>query len=197
MFAAAVERWRISARKWAAWASALYHAPLDESDVLALISIESAGRPDVVSRTGYRGLGQVGAAAVADYNAAVPDSMTVDLEWMDDPSHADEQVRVVAWHMARGRDLVAAWPMPDARANAARWADARYSWGGGNLRSARKRYIAAHGIEPTFPQLAVAEPDAGKPNVRPWHHADRVVQLAESDRATGPGATPAEPQKKN
>lgn len=184
MFAAAVERWRASARKWAAWAVELFHSQLDESDVLALISLESGGDPSIVSKTGYRGLGQIGAAALADYNAGIQDSLTVDYSWLIDPDHADDQIRVIAWHMARGRTIVSGWAMPDARGNSARWADVRYSWGGGNLRAARARYVDAYGAEPTFAALSMFEPDAGGGNVRPWRHANELVSRAASDRGS-------------
>lgn len=190
MFSQAVERWRGHARKWSAWASALYHQDLNESDVLALITIESAGDPTVTSKTGYRGLGQIGSAALTDYNNGVQGSLAVDYDWLLDADHAEDQVRVVAWHMARGRSIVETWPMADAVSNRARWADARYAWGGGNVKKAVAAFTAKHGREPTFGELAVELPDAGKPNVRPWHHADRLVELAAAD--TGRGSVVAE-----
>jgi hypothetical protein len=116
----------------------------------------------------------------------VPDSLVVDYSWLVDPSRGDEQIRVIAWHMARGRAIVAGWPMPDAARNAARWADARYAWGGGNLREARARFVVAYGTEPSFDELAAFEPDAGKPNVRPWRHADALVDTAARDRGEEP-----------
>lgn len=182
MFAPRVERWRASAVKWSAWASDLFKSNLDASDVLALVSHESGGDPTIVSPTGYRGLGQVGRDALADYNNGVPDSLVVDYEWLVDAERGDEQIRVVAWHMARGRDVVSHWAMPDAKSNAARWADVRYAWGGGNLRKSRARFVAAVGHEPTFDQLAAFEPNAGVPNVRPWYHANAIVAAANKDR---------------
>lgn len=189
-----VSRWRPSAERWAAWASARYHTALDASDVLALISLESDGDPTAVSRTGYRGLGQIGSAALTDFNNGVEPEFSVDWEWLIDGTRADDQIRVIAWHMARGRGIVSGWGMPDAHANAARWADARYSWGGGNLKRSIATFEAMRGGKPTFAELAEFEPDAGVPNVRPWLHADRLVARAESDRGSTPsdrGSTPS------
>jgi hypothetical protein len=180
-----VERWRGSARRWAQWANDLYHAALDESWILAVVQVESGGDPTIVSPTGYRGLGQVGAAALSDYNNGVADSLAVDWEWLVDADHGDDQIRVVAWHQARGRAIVAGWGMPDAASHAPLWADARYGWGGGHLRRAISDYEAAHGVKPTFDQLAAELPDAGAPNVRPWHHARHVADLAAADGGRG------------
>lgn len=188
-FPSSVERWRGAARTWSAWAAELNHVALDESDVLALILRESGGNPTIVSPTGYRGLGQIGVAALTDYNNAQSEPYQVPLAWLTDAAHGSEQVRVVAWHLARGRTIVAAWGMPDAVSNAGLWCDARYGWGAGNLRSAIKRFEAANGRLPTFDELAAAEPNAGwserrqKFNVRPWVHARANQRVAAADRA--------------
>jgi hypothetical protein len=187
-FSAKVERWRDSARKWSAWSSELNHVALDESDVLALINRESGGDPEIVSPTGYRGLGQIGVDALLDYNNAMSEPLQVPLAWLTSAEHGDEQARVIAWHMARGRTLVSAWGMPDAVANAALWSDARYAWGAGNLRKALARFKSSNGRLPTFDELALAEPNAGwsekrqKFNVRPWIHARAIVASALRDR---------------
>lgn len=183
MFAYTVERWRPAARTWAAWAASRYGVALDESDLLALISRESAGNPAAVSATGYRGLGQVGQAALGDYNASTA-GVESPVTWADmiDPAAAGSQIRVIAWLVANGRRIVSTWSPPDARSSAHLWADARYSWGGGHLKSAIGDYQDAHGRPPTFDELAQDIPDAGKPYVRPWVHARAVAAAANADR---------------
>jgi len=192
MFAPTVERWRSSARTWAAWAAARYGVALDESDLLALVSRESGGNPTAVSSTGYRGLGQVGTAALTDYNASSA-GVERPASWADmkDADKGDLQLRVVAWLVANGRKAVSSWSPPDAKSNAHLWADARYAWGGGNLKSAIADYKVTHGRAPTFDELAAALPDAGKPNVRPWVHARAVATAARTDReVSAPGSFP-------
>jgi hypothetical protein len=185
MFSANVDRWRSSARYWAAWAALRFKVELSESDVLALIYIESKGDPTVVSPTGYRGLGQVGQAALKDYNDRVDPELRVEWPALIDADRGNDQIRVVAWHMARGRSIVSSWSMADAASNAARWADVRYAWGGGHLKSAVASFIGAHGHRPTFAELAAELPDAGAPNVAPWRHANLLVELSSKDSGIG------------
>lgn len=183
MFAGNVERWRSSARTWAAWAAARFGVALDESDLLALISRESGGSPTAVSSTGYRGLGQVGQSALTDYNASSA-GVERPATWaqMQDADSGDLQLRVTAWLVGNGRKVVSSWSPPDAKSSAHLWGDARYAWGGGNLRSAIADYTEKHGHAPTFDQLALELPDAGKPHVRPWIHARTVEAAARADR---------------
>lgn len=184
-FAANVERWRIAARSAAA-----RYSNIDESDLLALINHESGGDPTAVSPTGYRGLGQVGTAALTDYNDANPTRKHTWNEMMA-ADGGEAQLAVVAWLVSHGRAVVRAWGLPDGGDNAALWADARYGWGPGNLKNAIADYQADHGRKPTFAQIAEAYPDAGKPNVRPWYHARKVVSRAQQDRDEGgPAAAP-------
>ena len=190
MFDASVERWRGLADNQAAWASQRYGVAVDGSDLLALVKVESGGNAAAVSPTGYRGLGQVGEAALSDYNNSDAGKvMPATWEQMRDPEAAHHQLRVVAWLVANGRRAVAKWGYPDSKTNAVLWADARYAWGGGNIKAAVAEYQATHdGASPTFAQLAAFKPDAGKPNVRPWHHAIKVRDLAVADRG---GVVPA------
>lgn len=184
-FASRVERWRNACRSAAA-----RYAAIDESDLLALINHESGGDPTAVSPTGYRGLGQVGTAALTDYNSANPSRKHTWNE-MKAADGGEKQIDVVAWLVARGRSVVKTWGLPDGDENAAKWADARYSWGGGNLKNAIADYQSTRGSRPTFDQLAAYLPDAGKPNVKPWYHARAVFARAQQDRDTGgPALTP-------
>ena len=197
-FSSNVERWRTSCRKWAAVYAEKFGVQLDESWLLALISHESGGDPTNHPRgsTARRGLGQVGAQALEDYNAANSDAY-VAWEWLLDADHGDDQVRVVAWLVAAGRKVVRQWVLPDATTNTDLWADARYGWGGLNLHNAIDDYRVKYGRSPTFDELATELPDAGKPHVRPWYHARTVAAHAQADRDAGgpatcpfPGATP-------
>jgi hypothetical protein len=181
-FSKQVNQWRDSARKWADYMAKKYGVTLDESDILAVISRESKGDPTAVSKTGYRGLGQVGQAALQDYNKANP-TLHVEYAWLIDPAHGDDQVRVCAWIQAKQRNVVSHQSMPDAKTNAAKWADARYAWGGGNIDDARNTFAAQYGRQPTFDELAAFMPNAGYPNVSPWRHANAVVARSMVDRS--------------
>jgi hypothetical protein len=199
IFSTSVERWRTSCRKWAAVMASRFSVELDESWLLALIDHESGGDPTnhPPKSTAHRGLGQVGAGALHDYNAANSDAY-VSWEWLLDADHGDDQVRVVAWLVASGRKIVRGWYLPDAKNNADLWADARYGWGAGNLRGAIDEYRDTHaGASPTFDQLAEFKPEAGKDPttgeyaVRPWYHARTIAARAQKDRgAGGPALTP-------
>jgi hypothetical protein len=162
-----VERWRelaaASAARWGGTAA----------DLLAVIHRESRGDPDAISETGYRGLGQVGRAATADYNRIAGASVA----WPRDVMDPANNIEVIAttWRTARAvaRQL--------GYSGLERLAIARavYGWGPYNFRRAVARWRRERGTSapPTLGELAAAYPDATVPHVNPWAAARAHLRL--------------------
>jgi len=196
MFKKGVERWRTLARQWAEWAAGRVDVALDEHDILALIDHETGhtGDPTIISfNKAFWGLGQIGPSALSEYNASgAGKEVPVPRAWLKDASRGSEQIRVIAWLLADGRKTVSVWSMPDAKSNADLWASVRYAWGGRHLREAISKWRAEHGRSPTFAELehdspaAVDENKDGKTDVRPWHYAHTVHDVAAKDREEAP-----------
>jgi hypothetical protein len=161
--------------------------PLSNAFVLAIIHHESGGDPTAKSRTGYLGVGQVGKSAMTD---AVSRSL-----WRNDwastlPSfsklnqavYRKQQIAIAVFTLKVGYTVVkrlltnGSITSNDTLDNddLLKWICASYGAGPGNLRSLLQK---AHesGIECSWQSLREAYTNWMRPNVRPWHYGDIVV----------------------
>lgn len=178
----AVERWRdIAAR-------AAERYSVNVADVLATVHRESRGDPDAVSKTGYRGLGQIGRAALASWRRMTGQSGEWPAAAMDPATNLD----VVAWYLSLARDVANA--LGYRRLENVAMRAAIYGWGPGNVKNAVRRWQHERKTDavPTLGELRARFPDAGKPNIAPWRAAAAHLRLRRVYGAAAPPEPAAE-----
>jgi hypothetical protein len=128
--------------------------------LLALIRRESGGDPGVVSKTGFRGLMQIGKATTKTWASA----KGILSPWPDvhDPA---VNITIGAWNLDWCLDFAQGL---NVSGDPWGWAMAVYGWGPGNVRNAVRSVRGKTLLPPSLEDMQRLLPGAGLPHVKPW-----------------------------
>lgn len=175
-----VLKWESLARQEAAKYQSLGMTP---GHILAIIERESKGDPNSVSKTGYRGLMQIG-WEVCETWVVQGAGKGRPHPWPGNFTGNQKQKKAAA-HKAGSTIVfdpalnieIGTWNLAEAYKSAKRigaggdlwaWAEAIFGWGIGNVKTTVKEAKERLGHSPTLEEMQQLYPDAGGKNVRPW-----------------------------